>query len=729
MIGFESYIEKFSYDGITERAFPALRLQASSVQLKEANVSALKPLIEIHADKTVFNVDNSINSTGSTAYELLKKAPAVVVDNNDNITLKGRGGVMIQIDGRDMHLSQEELGDYLKSIQSNEVESIELISAPSSKYDAAGTAGIINIRLKKNKNYGVNATLSAGVAIGEFVKYNTSISVNYRSKRINLFTSYSNNWGKRQNEFYLYREQYPYIFDAASIFTRSGLNNNYKAGLDYTLNKKNTIGTMITGNYGDIIGINNSHNIITNFETGRPDSILVSDQTLSGYNNNINLNLNHRYADTLGHELTTDFDYGFYDGKRNTYQPNIYKLPDYTTLLSSSYNRYITVTKINIGTLKSDYSQNLFKGKLGAGYKLSLVKTDNNYDFFNIKGTNELLDNSRSNHFVYTENVYAAYLNYQFTLKKFEFSAGLRVEHTQSEGDLKNAADTLEDKNVKRKYTDYFPGGGITFNLNKNNSFTANYSRRIDRPNYQELNPFEFKLDELSYRKGNPFLNPQYSQKIEISHAYKYATITSIGYSRTTDFFAQLTDTISGGRSFITSRNLATEKIFNANVSSSVQVTKWYSLYFNLGIYNQKYNADFGNNKTINSSISYFSAYGQNTIKLPKDFTLEISGWYNTASVWAGAYVNDEQGSLDVGLQKKLFADQATLKISYSDVFNTAPWSSHNVYGGIVILAHGNWESQQLRATFTWRFGNRQMRNIKQRASGSESELKRISNE
>ncbi len=728
LLGFSTYTTKeISFDGTSSRELPEIKLKPSSVTLKEANVSGIKPLIEVRSDKTVFNIENSINSTGNTALELLQKAPGVVVDNNDNISMKGRSGVLVQIDGRDTHLSEQELADYLRSIQSIDVESIELISNPSSKYEASGTAGIINIKLKKNKNFGMNGSITAGYTLGAYSKFNTAISLNYRSKNISLFSSYSGNWGERKNEFYVYREQNPYIFDASSIFNRWGLNNNYKAGVDYTLDKKNTIGAMVIGNYSDINGTNTSRNIINDFESNTPDSILMSDQTVKGHTNNVNLNLNHHYTDSLGHDLMTDFDFGYYDGDRNNYQPNVYVLPDYSTELSSNYNRFESGTRINIYTFKSDYSQNFLSGKLGAGYKLSFVNTDNLYEYYNIYGDAEIIDSTRSNHFVYTENVYALYLNYQRTIKSFDFQAGVRMENTDSEGDLKSAADTTKDKNVPRNYVDFFPSAGITWNMNKDNAFALIYTRRIDRPNYQELNPFEFKLDELSYRKGNPFLNPQYSDKIELSHTFKYATTSSVGYSNTQDFFAQITDTLSGGRSYITSRNLATEKILSFDLSSSLQPLKWYGLYFHFGLYNQQYNADFGNGKTIDESVTYVNLYAQNTIKLPYSITMEISGWYNSAGVWGGAYVTEPQGSLDVGLQKKLFKDQATLKLSYSDLFNTAPWDSHNVYAGIVIRAHGNWESQQFRTTFTWRFGNKQMKGVKQRTAGSDTETKRIS--
>ncbi|MBK5285101.1 MAG: TonB-dependent receptor family protein, partial [Bacteroidia bacterium] len=510
-----------------------------------------------------------------------------------------------------------------------------------------------------------------------------------------------------------------------SISKRSGLNHNYKAGADYSMNKKNTLGLMVNGNYTDTKSEQTNRNNITNFSTLAIDSILKSDQTSVNVGNNFNLNLNHHFIDTLGHELTSDFDFGFYDGDRNSYIPNVYTLPDLETPLSSSYFRSIANTTINIYTLKSDYSRNFLKGKLGVGFKTSFVKTDNAYDFYNIILNVENIDNTRSNHFVYNENVNAVYLNYQQTIKIFDFQAGVRVENTMSEGDLRSVTAAV-DKNVKRNYTDFFPSAGITYNVNKDNSLALVFSSRINRPNYQELNPFEYKLDELSFMTGNPFLNPQYSKKIELSHSYKYTTTTSLGYSRTTDFFAKIADTISGGRSYLTSRNLATEQVMSLDLSSSQQPTKWYSIYLNAGVYNQAYDADFGDNKTIHTSFMLFNMYAQNTFKLPYGFTFELSGWYNTGGIWGGSYKTSSQGSLDVGLQKKIFHEQATLKFSYTDILNTAPWSAYNTYAGIVSRANGNWESKQFRASFTWRFGNRQMKNIRQRSAGSESEQKRI---
>lgn len=720
--------ESFSYDGVDTKNIPVIKLTESSIQLKSAEITGIKPLVEVKSDMTVFNVENSINATGSNAYELLQKAPGVVVDNNDNIALKGRGGVMVQIDGRPSRLSETELADYLKSVQSTDVEAIELISNPSSKYDAEGTAGIINIRLKKNKNYGTNGSLTIGYAYGVEPKYNTAITLNKRTRKFNIYSNYSNNFGKRYNEFFLYREQRPYIFDQSSLSTREFVSHNYKAGVDYTLNKKHSLSLMANGNYNTSDVTQKNRNTISDFTTLRADSILKSNQTAEQTGNNINLNLNHHFSDTTGNDLSSDFDFGFFDSDRDNYIPNEYILPDVETPLSSTYFRSLMPTTISIISLKSDYTKKFKNGKLGLGVKLAIVKTDNTFNFYNIENGTPSIDSTRSNRFIYTENVNAAYANYQYTLKSFEFQIGLRVENTQSEGDLKSET-SADDKNVKRDYTDFFPSAGITYSSNASHATSLVFSSRIDRPNYQELNPFENKLDELSFRKGNPFLNPQYSNKIELSHTYKYATTLSVGYSVTEDFFAQIADTIPGGKSFLTPRNLATEEVFSVNLSTSQQPTPWYGVYVNGSVINQAYDADFGEGRTINTSFVSVNVYAQNTIKLPKAFIFELSGWFNSGGVWSGSYKTDPTASIDLGLQKKLWGDRATLKVSVTDIFFTAPWSSVNTYAGIISRANGNWESRQFRAAFTWRFGNKQMKSSRQRATGSETELKRIGGE
>jgi iron complex outermembrane recepter protein len=722
MLGYETmWITPFTYEG--SRNLATASLAPSSKNLKEVNIAAAKPMVEIKPDKTIFNVENSINSTGSTAFELLQKSPGVVVDQNDNVMLKGRGGVMVQIDGKNTQLSGSDLAELLKTMQSTDVSSIELISNPSSKYEAEGTAGIINIKLKKNKDFGTNGTLTAGYAVGIFSKYNTGITLNNRSKGVNVFLNYSNNWGNRRNYIDVYRIQNGIIYDQKSATFRNGLNNNYKAGADFTLSKKSTAGVMVNGNFSDLNFNTHSRTEILNTAGNEPISTLRSTTENSNQNNNFNINANYRWADTSSHEFTLDLDYGRFSSERTSYQPNVYLLNDGTTEMH--LYRTFTPSDIYIYSFKSDYSTPFLNGVLGVGVKSAYVETDNTYDFFNIQDNNDIFDSVRSNKFVYTEMIHAAYANYQFTIKSFELQAGVRTEYTVSEGDL-NSIQQTADENVKRDYLDVFPSAGVSYKLNKKNTLGMVYSSRIDRPNYQDLNPFEWKLDELSYRKGNPFLNPQYTHKLEVSHSYNYALTTTVAYSRTDDFFAQVTDTIEGNKSFLTSRNLASEDVFSVDVNVSTQIKKWWSVYANIGFTNMHYLADFGGGRIIDATASTLNIYAQQNFKLPAGFNFELSGWFSTPSIWGGTFKTETAGSLDAGLQKKLLGDKMTLKLSVTDIFVTAPWRSKSVFEVASIHANGGWETRQFRANLTWRFGSKTVKSIRQRSSGNETETKRV---
>ena len=702
---------------------PVAILSPSSTSLKEVHITGIKPMIEVRPDKTVFNVENSINSTGSTALELLQKSPGVVVDQNDNISLKGRGGVMVQIDGKESKLTSSELADLLRSMQSSDVTAIELISNPSSKYDAAGTAGIINIKLKKNKNYGTNGSLTAGYAIGNYAKYNTSLTLNHRENNFNAYGTYSNNWGNRRGYINVDRIQNGQEYDQKSYTIRHGLSHNYKAGADFYVHPKHTIGVLVNGNYSDITRSTYSKTEIKNPNSNEINSTLNAQSINNALLNNINVDGNYHFADTLSHELDIDLFYGIYNNDGNSFQPNIYSYPGGNE--DAYYYRNITPTTINIYTATVDYSQNLFMGKLGVGYKSAIVNTDNTFDFYNISNSIENLDTSRSNKFSYMEMIHACYLNYQRTIHKFEVQVGVRTEYTMSEGNLTSLI-SIKDNNVKRDYIDFFPSAGISYNYNPKNVFSFIFSSRIDRPNYQELNPFEFKLDELSYRKGNPFLNPQYTRKIELSHTYNYVLTTSAGYSHTRDFFAQITDTTEGNKSFLISRNLASEDVISLDISASHQLKKWWSIYINTGVRQQHYQADFGGGRKIDAEVVSYNLYLQNTFNFSKGLSFELSGWYGSPSIWGGSFKSESSGSLDIGLQKKLLNNKLSLKLNVTDIFETAHWRSESTFKIISIHANGGWESRQFRATLLWRFGNNQVKNVKQRTTDSESETKRV---
>ena len=709
---------------------PEITLGKTAADLKAVVVTSKKPMIEVKADKTILNVEGSINAVGQDALELLRKAPGVLLDKDDNISLSGKNGVQIYVDGKPTPLSGADLTAYLKTIQSSQVESVEIITNPSAKYEAAGNAGIINIRLKKNKSFGTNGSVNAGYAVGIYPKYNGGISLNHRNKKINIFSNYNYNRGRSENVFNLYRKQLDTIFDQHSLMSNRNESHGFKAGLDYFIDKKSTIGVMVNGNFSTNTMGNVARTSITYEPTGVLNRTLVADNKSDSRRNNANFNLNYRYVEASGKELNIDADYGLFRLKSDQYQPNFYFDPSGLALSNNIYNM-LAPTDIDIFSLKSDYEQNFKKGKLGFGAKLSYVKSGNDFERFNVYSNSKVLDTLRSNEFTYKENINALYVNYNRQFKGFMIQAGVRVENTNSEGrsngyKLVSGIYKPYDSSFTRHYTDFFPSAAITFNKNPMLQWSLSYSRRIDRPAYQDLNPFEFKLDDYTFQKGNTELRPQYTNTFSLTNTYKYRLTTSLTYSHVNDVFTQLVDTVENSKSFINKKNLATQDIASLNISYPFQY-KWYGMFVNFNGYYSHYKAsNLGINRKVDLEVTAFNLYMQHSAKLGKGFTAELSGFYNSPSIWGGTFKSIEMWGVDAGLQKTLFKNKANLKVSMSDIFHTLKFSGTSNFAGQYIRASGNWESQQFKVNFTYRFGNNQVKAARQRKTAAEDESKRV---
>ncbi len=721
--GFAAYTSiVFAYDG-GDKTVDKITLQPLTNELKAVTMTARRPAIEVKSDKTVMNIEGSINATGSNALELLRKAPGVVIDKDDNISLKGKQGVRIYIDGKPSQLDARDLAALLKNTRSTDMGAIELISNPSAKYDAAGTGGVINIRLKKNKKVGFNGTTEQTLAMGITPKYSGAVGLNYRSPKWNVFSNYSYHEGRDVSYMNFYREQSTTAYDQRTVEKSYDIDHGWKLGADYTIDKRNTIGAVVSGNTEDDKAASEGRTVIGAI-SGATNRVLISDNYQPNARVHGNYNLNYRYADTGGHELAIDADYGTFSGISSSNQPNFYKNAAETQILSNNSFAIDYNNSIKIATLKADYETGLYKGKLGVGAKRAMVTTNNIFNYFNGANESRIQDYDRSNAFTYAEAVTAAYVNYNKTLnKKWSVQAGVRAEETDSRGELTSTRPTDNDI-VKRSYLDFFPSAAVTFNLDSINTFGLTYSRRIDRPSYQNLNPFESKLNELSYSKGNPFLRPQYTNSVELSHTFMQFINTSVGYSRTTDFFTEITDTASGGRTFIINKNLATVDNYSFNISAPLPLAKWYNGFINFGANHQSYQANF-DGKIIDLQFNSFNAYMQNTFTLPKGWSAELSGFYASPSVWGGSFRTRAFGGMDLGVQKKILKDNGTLKLSVSDVLHTQQWRGVSNYGGVYFVASGGWESQQVRLTFNYRFGNQGF-TAREHKTGNESESKRI---
>jgi hypothetical protein len=707
--------------------FGTAQLAASTQNLKDVNVAVTKPLIERKMDKIVMNVSNSSIMTGSTALEVLQKAPGVTVDQNDKISMMGKQGVLIQLDGKQTYMSSADVANLLRNMQSSEIESIELITNPSSKYDASGNSGIINIKTKKSKSGGTNGSMNGTAGYGKNFRANAGLNLNHRTQKLNLFGNYNYGKNERENRIDIDRisngNPDTYFMQAGSSL-RKQQNNNFKAGLDYFIDKKNTIGVLVNGyfNHGTEASVNNTL-IGPSFQ--KVDSTLVSNTLQTNKYNNISYNLNYKSVlDTAGSEISADVDYSRYNGNDGSNYDNDYLFPNGDRIRPIVYTRNNTPSIIDIKAFKVDYNVSLTKTvKLEAGVKSSWVKTDNDLqaeEFVNNSWRNDV---RRSNQFIYDENVNAAYTNLNKQFKNTSVQIGLRVEQTNSKGNL-----ITTNTVVERGYWDFFPTLFVQQTLSKNNQLGFSYSRRIDRPSYDALNPFIYYLDQFTYSKGNPFLNPQYTNNFELSYTLLQKYMLSIGYSRVNDVIMEvlLPDTAQKAL-YQTNANIAQNISYNANLNIPVQITKWWQANNNLNVFYLSFRAPDLAGNALKTGKTSFQFKTQQTFTIMSGFTAELSGSYESPLDY-GTFSIRPRYSIDAGLSKALFNKKASLKFALSDVFNTYKTNLSSIYSGLTYEVRQKNESQVGRITFTYRFGKNEIKPARRRSTGTESEQGRMKN-
>lgn len=721
-------ISNVSHDGSTTE-LGELPMNISGIALETATVTATRALVEIKPDRTVFNVQGTINSAGDNGLSLMRKAPGVTVDNNNNISVLSRSGVLIYIDGRRLPLTGDELSGYLESLPAEQIDRIDIITNPGAKYEAEGNAGIIDIRLKKDKNLGSNGTISSSISQGQKFRGNLNASGNYRNTKFNTFGSLGYQDNQMWNKMAFNNSQNGLFLAERNLQISERDVTNYRWGADYFVSENGTLGFLISGN--NTSGNTMSENIveISSLDNiNNVDSILVADNLISTTNKARTYNLNYAYR--LGeNSLNIDFDYGSFDNEQDFMQPNEYYDNTRTTLLSTANTAFDTPTYIDIYTAKLDYETNLSGGKLGIGTKFSKVVTDNTFLHYDVNASDiAILNNEKSNIFKYDENVYAAYANYIRKLNaKWSMTAGLRVELTDAEGELTTFADVPQDDPVLLDYVNYFPTAGLTYTMSPAHVFSLNYGRRINRPDYNVLNPFRTQLSELSFSKGNESLRPEIVNNIELGYTLKYRYNFKLSYSKTLDQITRLIgpDEIDPRASFIGWDNLAEQTVYGLNITTPLTVNTFWDAFINVGgsyINNQ---ADYGDGAIVDVQAWSYTIYQQHTFKLPNEFKAEVSGYYSGPGVWGGVFEYETTWSLNLGLQRKFLNNNMNVRIAANDIFFQSGWEGFSVFDGLRSEGNGAWDSRRVSLSVSYNFGNNNVKSRK-RQTGIESETKRV---
>jgi len=699
-----------------------LVLQPAPKNLAAVVVTSKKPLIEQKIDRMIVNVDASVTNVGSTALEVLEKSPGVSVDKDGKISLKGKSEVLVMIDGKPSYLGGTELANLLSNMNSNQLSQIEIMTNPSAKYDASGNAGVINIKTKKSVTKGFNGSVTLNYGQGFYPKLNNSIMLNYRTGRINTFLNYGYMLNKGfmnvdvQRNFMDANGKKLYELDQVTHIINQSQNNNLKLGLDYYVNRETTVGFVASG----FVAPQNQDGFTTTYINDGNSEISSIERTVRTVDNtwkNGTLNVNfHTSFDRNKKELTGNFDYLHYNFSGNqevvgsTYDPT-------DQLLSVSYLKNIVPLNIDVYSGRLDYAQSFDNGlKLETGIKSSLVKTNNTSLFYTVE--NKLQD-SLSNDFNYSENINAAYVNLNKKIGNWTVQGGLRLENTNYQG-RETSYSNQQDSSFSRSYTNLFPTAFISYELNENNQVALSVGRRIDRPAYQQLNPFTAFIDKYMRMAGNPYLQPQFSNSIELSHTYKNMFTTTLNYSVIHDM---MNETLVHSDSLIirSMGNIGTRYNFGIAESATIPFTKWYTAILFANLYENKYKGEV-NGYPLDAKQLTLELNINNQFSFQKGWSSELSGTYATKNRDEGQAVSLPIGQVSAGVSKQLLNNKASIKFNVRDIFYTQKIREIQNFQDVQSTVNRSRDTRVFNIAFVFRFGAQS----KPKMSQATDEQKRI---
>ena len=719
--------ESFALTG--DLKLPSIVLNGEAKQLKEVSVQGRKPYVEHQIDKTVLNVENSIVSSGSTALEVLEKAPGVQIDRqSEQIKLNNKSGVTVMIDGKTNFLSGADITTLLSNMSSDQIATIELITNPSSKYDAAGNAGIINIKLKRNKAYGTNGTLSLNGGQGimpdsptDLARAGLNLNLNHREGKWNIFGNGTVARKASFNNTFLTRTTF--ANGLASAFTQDfdrknkGVGFQGKLGADYYASEKTVFGVMIDANTVKTKLNNFSNTLINEVQSNvaSSNSVLQDAYSNSPANNlTANFNIKHDF-DKTGKNISFDVDYSNFNNKKDE-QFNARYLNQGGQQTNTTLLRNNTDANIDIFAAKTDFTLPINKTmKFETGLKSSYVVTNNDFISEQFLSGSWQNDPNKSNNFIYKENINAIYGNFSKEWKVWQVQLGLRAEHTHSNGNS-----ITSNKEVDRNYLSFFPTVFVNQKLNENNNIRYSYSRRVDRPNYQQLNPFSFYMDPYAVDQGNPYLKPQFTDNFEVSYGYKQVSF-SLNYADTRDMITQISqqDEVTRIVSVIR-QNLGRAQNYSAGVYFPVKVAKWWNMQNNASVYYNKFEDGNLEGAAFRASKVAYNFNTNQTFILPQNFTVEVSFWYSSPKVSGVEQTTIAQYALNAGIQKSLLNKKLKLRLNMDDILLTNYWKGALEYQNVNLQVTNRYTSRRANFSISYGFGNQNVKSARSRNTATD---------
>ncbi|MDQ1090073.1 outer membrane beta-barrel family protein [Siphonobacter sp. SORGH_AS_1065] len=729
MIGYQMYQATLTPDDKGQQTF--LLLQPAEVTLNEVKVTTRKPLIEQRIDRVIVNVDAMASNAGGTVLEALEKAPGVVLDQNGSVSLKGKYATIF-IDDKPTYLAGVELENYLRSLPSSAIDQIELMTNPPARYDAAGNGGIINIRTKKNKVIGINGGLNLSYIQGRYTRTNNSANINYRRNKLNVFANATFSVANSYTDMDFYRHFMNTSGEPVSDFfqnsytRRTGQSYGTQLGADYYVSDRTTLGVNFTGLYrpsGQQVPV------VSRFTNpqGRLDSTVLANNNQKALFKNAGINLNYRHTyGQEGRQWTVDLDYIRYTSTTDQSFDNYTYNPDGALINTYLLNGSLP-SAIHIYSAKTDYTHPLSNGlELSAGLKSSYTYTDNVADYFYTSNQVTAPDYDKINHFRYHENINAGYVNASREFKRFSFQTGLRLENTFSNGhQLGNVQ--RPDSTFKRNYTSLFPTLYVQYKLDSSeiHQIGLNYGRRIERPYYQDLNPFLSPLDKFTYYTGNPFLRPAFTNTVELSHTFKNRITTTLSYTLNRN---QINETIeiNNGTYFSRPGNVGRSTVKSISVDGNFDPFSWLNLHLYGEVTNIHTVSDFYTGP-LNTKGTFYYLKPILTFKMGKDWSLQADGYYQSR-ITNVQFIAGVQKRVNLSVVKKL-SPSATIKLVINDALHS--YVNSGIINNLALTRayyRNVADTRTAVLSFSYRFGKAISGQRKHETNGAESEQNRVKN-
>lgn len=687
-------------------------------QMSEVVVQAKRPQMEMKLDKRVFNVGQDLSNIGGSAESILDNLPSVTVDVDGNVSLRGSQGVRVLINGRPSGLVGIDGASALKQIPADLIESIEVITNPSARYEAEGNAGIINIILKKNSNAGINGSFSANLGYPTIL--GGSGNLNYRKGDFNFFGSYGFRYDENFGGGFRDQKNYDSLGNITSYLyndidrNRSDISHNFRFGLDYNLTEKSTITGSLLYRLSDQENITDNRFNISDQNQDLVSTYLRRQTELEAESVlEYNVNFTKTFGNNKDHKITADIQY-----RNNNETEDSDITTDTLNRDTQNYEEGILQT-----SLIDEFSENLLlqtnyikpfgeNNSLEFGWRSTLRTITNNYNVNqqNEDGSFSSLDDF-TNEFIYEENIHALYAIYNNQWNDFSFQLGLRSEYTDIKTDFTNSDTTsnrLNELSDRKPYINFFPSIFFTYSFNKLTDLQISYSRRFDRPGFRSLNPFSNFGDNTNIRIGNPNLNPEFTDSYEmgIMNNFKDATLYSGVYYRQTEGLIERVNTNIEGVIYRQPQNLGVRNSIGLENTYSHDLNSWWRLNANVNIF---YSQTEG--RVIDAEGELLDLYAEtftmssrltSQMTIWDDYTFQLSGFYRAPEREPQSY-RKAFYMVDLGLSKELFKGKGTISLSVRDLLNSRKWRTNTNGEGFEYDSEFQWRTRTFRLTFDYR--------------------------